>query len=158
MHDIPLSAPSALAMTSAPMPRFATMSVWTQQCGTQFPRILAMLHKKESQPMLNALEKSWEDTHYCIFHHMLPTLLDAKPNRTRKPSCIDAGVCLCGPKGTMIWNLKRWLTGNLIGAVFYFDPRQRGSAGSGDPHHKCEVDALHLDRQEDHQEEGIDEC
>ena len=94
VHDIPFLAPSALAMTRSDAKLCNNVGLDPAMCCPSSSHF-GMLKKQESQPMLCALEKSWEDKHNCTFHHLLPTLLDAKPNKTRKPSCIDAGVCLC---------------------------------------------------------------
>ena len=63
--------------------------------------------------MFKALPVHREGLHQCTFHDDLPKLLDRKTNYTKKPSCIEAGLCLCGDNGTMIWSIKKWLVASM---------------------------------------------
>ena len=110
---VPRVAPESPGMTALPFGALDSVASWSQPCRDVVPRILGLRRNLEFKSVFEALPVHWEGLHQCTFHDDLPKLLDRKTNYTKKPSCIEAGLCLCGDNGTMIWSIKKWLVASM---------------------------------------------
>ena len=75
----------------------------------QVPRFLGMRKYTQFAKFMDSLLKEWESLHHVIRHEACEAVpAEPKPNYKRKPSCLQAQLCLCGGRGDSIWAAKLW--------------------------------------------------
>jgi len=108
---VPGLAMHAPAFNAHPHTCFDVVLTWQYPIGKVVPRILGLAGNSACRPLFEALQADWEMKHVTTFHASCPALADGGKHKqsAAKPTCNDAGVCLCGEGGPRIWSLKKWL-------------------------------------------------
>ena len=71
--------------------------------------MVAVLKHADYKPIAGALLADWDAKHQVVLHDRQPRLRREKQRRLRKPTCRDAGVCLCGRLGSVVHRFKLWV-------------------------------------------------
>lgn len=100
----PSVAPLVLGLTAQPAGGECSVFDWACPSQLILPRLLAELGKPEHKAFVAALDQDWQEKHQEHRHSaQTPLAEEGARQRRGKPECIDAGVCLCGEGGALVW-------------------------------------------------------
>lgn len=105
----PTLAPLLHGLHPQPAGGECMVSDWVSPGKAVIPRLVAALSKPEHRDVLVALQSDWDQKHLEHRHVDAEPLRDEPRKANRKPSCLDAGVCLCGQPGDLAWALVRFV-------------------------------------------------
>eukprot|EP00972_Heterocapsa_arctica_P116301 16452351-Heterocapsa_arctica.AAC.1 len=111
---VPVLAPMAAGLVGQPHGGGDIFLDWVCPAARLLPRMVALLRRPEHQKVVDGLLREWETKHQEVKHDS-QTPLPAPAKKHPKPTCLDAGVCLCGLQGSLMLNFVRWLEGCLKG-------------------------------------------
>jgi len=106
----PAFAPFAGSLCGAPQEIGNKVIVldWFVPFSVQLPRLVTLLEKKMKDAQACFLTR-WREMHTKVRHATLPAIAAPKPKTRQTPTYFEAGICLCGLKGTLMWRLYRWI-------------------------------------------------
>lgn len=80
---------------------------WVCPNASVVPRMLGLQKSSAHAPFFEKLAVEWSGLHNVVEHNEQPKLPGEEPSRSQaKPSCLLAGMCLCGVAGDAIWKMK----------------------------------------------------
>lgn len=106
---VPALASDAPAFTGDPGGANISLLSWCAPLGKMVPRIMGMCGGSRNDTMINDLIGEWEMKHWTCLNHVVPQIPDDRAGRRKKPTCLDAGVCICGAGGGVVVRMKTWL-------------------------------------------------
>jgi hypothetical protein len=80
--------------------------VWTGAMASTIPRIISMLNAPEFASFRMALGKDFHKKHNVFYHAREEPIPRPRKDYKLKPSCLDAGVCMCGAVGDAVWRVS----------------------------------------------------
>ena len=101
---------------------------WRSPCGTLVPQLLGALQSQGETQLLQNLEDEWKKLHLLKVHNQQQALDDDGPSK-QKPSCLEAGLCLCGVRGQAIFELKEQFLKSTMAILNTQALRKQMSAG-----------------------------
>ena len=110
----PSMAPLVLGLVPQPTGGQCLVANWVSPCQRVVPRLVAELERAENKDVLDALLSERAGKHKEQ-RHVEEQPLPEGPRRSArdKPSCLEAGVCLCGPGGNLVWRFHSFVKGSL---------------------------------------------
>lgn len=109
VHAIPGIAAATPALSGLPSAQaLAACLTWCCRCGAEVPRLLAAAKADGNEQLLDQLQQDWQ-ARSSVYNHndRTPFPPEESRNPSQKPSCLEAGVCLCGDAGNAVWQAKR---------------------------------------------------
>ena len=81
---------------------------WYCPFAIQLPRLVAVLSRKV-HAVRDAVLQRWRQMHYKVRHSTVPAIMVTRRRQKRKPSCLEAGICLHGFRGRLVWRFYMWV-------------------------------------------------
>ena len=96
--------------------------VWLTVCSPAaqlLPQLIAHQRNEIQRGLLDEAKKHWVAKHITLCHETLAPLgrEDHSRGRYKKPTCIDAGHCLCDDKGMELWRMYKRVVTSLRTAM-----------------------------------------
>jgi len=118
VSQLPNLARHANALCGEPAPGGLTVLSCCAPCGAELPRFIGLLRRPEFRAAAQAFTERWDLRSRVIFHddqNPLPYIREEeKRSIKKKPSCLEAHVCLCEESED---GDKRWKLGVYIVSV-----------------------------------------
>lgn len=106
---VPALASDAPAFTGDPGGANMSLLSWCAPLGKMVPRIMGMCGGSRDDKIINDLIGEWEMKHRTCLNHVVPQIPDDRVGRRKTPTCLGAGVCICGAGGDVVVRMKTWL-------------------------------------------------
>ena len=89
------------------------VTTWCSSVGNDLPRVVALMEKPEHAELREALLEWFEESHKLVSHEDQPEIPSPPQRRNQKPTCKEAGICLCDVPGDIIHRFSLRLVARL---------------------------------------------
>jgi len=111
MAKLPVLSPHAASFCGAPTcanESNAMLLDWCCPFSVQLPRLVTLLMRKVRDVKATMIQH-WRQMHQKVRHDTL-AICGLRPEpKPSKPTCYEAGICLCGRRGVLIMRLHAWI-------------------------------------------------
>jgi len=123
---VPFAAPLVLGLSAGPHFGESFVLDWICPLGLVLPRMASLLLQDGQGHVQQALLADWSKRHREKQHtEQVPLGFAPQRQQHAKPSCLDAGLCLCGQRGDLVHSFKCFLDNGIKKLTKEPDMRQK---------------------------------